>query len=120
MLANDRKLAAADADNANRKRDMAVSLERIGKAKLNAGDSAGALAAYEEGLGIRRRLAETEAANEQYKQELSTTIERVGDIKRDLGDSAGALSSIVRWPGPISATPSASGWCRSTSTRLPM
>ena len=93
MLANDRALAIANPDNADRQRDVSLDLEKIAKMKLDAGDGPGALGLYEESLGIRRKLFEADRTNEQYKQGLSFVIERVGDMRRDLGNSDGALAA---------------------------
>ncbi len=42
-----------------RQQDAALTLERIGELKLDAGDAAGALTAYEKILANRRRAAES-------------------------------------------------------------
>ena len=42
---------------------MSVSLDKVGDVRLAAGDRAGALAAYEESLAIRRKLAAADPGN---------------------------------------------------------
>jgi tetratricopeptide (TPR) repeat protein len=93
MLANDRALAAANPDSADRQRDVSIDLEKIANIKIDAGDSAGALTLYEESLGIRRRLFEADRTNEKYQQSLSFVIEKVGDARRNLGNWEDALSA---------------------------
>src|SRR3989304_155413 len=51
-------LGAANPPPPERRRDWSTDPEKIAKMKLDAGDSAGALALYEESLVIRRRLFE--------------------------------------------------------------
>ena len=58
-----RKLAAQDPGNAEAQRDVSVSLERLGDVKLQGGEQAGALAAYQESLDIRRKLAAQDPGN---------------------------------------------------------
>ncbi len=52
-----RELVAADNTNLLWQRDLSISLNRVGDVKRDSGDSAGALASYDESLVIRRRLA---------------------------------------------------------------
>ena len=51
-LALDRKRAEADKDDARAQQDVTVDLDRIADIKLEAGDSSGALAAFEEALAF--------------------------------------------------------------------
>ncbi len=52
-----------------------MSLNKIGDVKLQAGDQAGALAAYEESLGIRRDLAK-DKSNAQAQRDLAFSLQR--------------------------------------------
>ena len=92
-LSISRKLAAADPRNANLQRDISVSLNRIGDAKLRSGDANAALAAYEEGLAIVRRLAATDPDSEDWRRDLSISLDRIGEVKLRRGDAAGALKA---------------------------
>ena len=74
-------------------RDLSVSLDRIGDVKLQAGDRAGALAAYEESLAIRRKLAEADPGNAEAQRDLSVSLDKIGDVKLQAGDRAGALAA---------------------------
>ena len=89
-----RKLAEADPGNAVAQRDLSVSLDRIGDVKLQAGDRAGALAAYEESLAIRRKLAEADPGNARAQRDLSVSLNKIGDVKLQAGDRAGALAAF--------------------------
>jgi lipoprotein NlpI len=79
--------------NALWQRDLSLRLERIGFANLQAGDQAGALAAYEESLGIRRDLAK-DKNNPQAQGELSVTLADIGVVKLGLGRVEEARASF--------------------------
>ncbi len=57
------KLAEADKTNSQWQRDISVALDKIAYVKLALGDTAGALAANEEGLEIARTLADADPEN---------------------------------------------------------
>jgi tetratricopeptide (TPR) repeat protein len=88
-----RRLAAEDATDPKRQRDISVSLIKLGDVKLAQGDNQGALAAYDEALAIRRRLAEFATGDIQAEHDVAVTLSRIGDAKVGLGDSTGALAS---------------------------
>lgn len=92
-LAIARRLAAADAGDLKRQRDVSVSLIKLGDVKLAQGDNQGALAAYDEALAIRRKLAESAKGDIQAEHDVAVTLSRIGDAKVGLGDSTGALAS---------------------------
>jgi tetratricopeptide (TPR) repeat protein len=92
-LAIARRLAAADAGDLKRQRDVSVSLIKLGDVKLAQGDNQGALAAYDEALAIRRKLAESAKGDIQAGHDVAVTLSRIGDAKVGLGDSTGALAS---------------------------
>ena len=62
--------------------------------KRDAGDSAGALANYDESLTIRRRLADTDPSNIQWRADEAYVLQRIGDLKRTAGDNQGALAAF--------------------------
>jgi len=66
-----RKLAGADPGNAEWQRDLSTSLSKIGDTRLDAGDRAGVLAAYEESLVITRKLAAADPGNVQWQRDLA-------------------------------------------------
>jgi tetratricopeptide (TPR) repeat protein len=61
--------------------------------KMQGGDQAGALAAYQESLAIGRKLAAQDKGNAQAQRDVSVSFNKVGDMKRRGGDQAGALGA---------------------------
>ncbi len=55
---------------------MSVSLDKVGDVRLAAGDRAGALAAYEESLAIRRKLAAADAGNAGWQRDVSVSLDK--------------------------------------------
>ena len=55
-------------------------LERIGEVRLDAGDRAGALAAYEESLAIRRKLAAADPGNPAWQADLVFSLYKVSTV----------------------------------------
>jgi predicted TPR repeat methyltransferase len=64
-------------------RDLALSLEKIGDLKLRAGEAAGALAAYEESLAIRRDIAK-DKSNAQAQRDLSVSLNKIGKTQPEV------------------------------------
>lgn len=62
------------------------------KVKLQAGDRAGAIAAYEEVLAIDRELAQ-DKDNPQAQRDLSASLERIADTKFQASDLQGSLAA---------------------------
>ena len=54
-----------------------MSLEKVGDVRLAAGDRAGALAAYEEGLAILRKLAAADPGNAGWQADLVVSLYKV-------------------------------------------
>ena len=67
------------------------SLERIGLVRLAAGERAGALAAFEESLGVRRKLAMADPGNAEWQGDLALTLDLVGNVRSIEGDRNAAL-----------------------------
>jgi tetratricopeptide (TPR) repeat protein len=89
-----RELLEKDAANPRSERDVAFSLDKVGDVKLKAGDAKGALAAFEEGLGLRKKIADASKANYQYQRDVLFSLNRVGDAKFALGDVPGGLAAF--------------------------
>lgn len=92
-LAIARKLAKAAPDNIDNVFAVTTNLEDVASTKLKLNDSAGALAAYEESLDLRRGLA---GKNKEAKwlQYVSDTLQRIGDLKQNNNkDGEGALAA---------------------------
>ena len=70
-----------------------MSLERLGDVKLKGGDKTGALAAYQESLGIARKLAAQDQGNAQAQRDVPLRLVMLGDVKLQAGDQAGALAA---------------------------
>ncbi|MCP4386459.1 MAG: TIR domain-containing protein, partial [Hyphomicrobiales bacterium] len=86
------RLADAAPDNLAVQRSRSVMLSQFGDTYLTAGDAAGALAAYEQGLAIARRLVETDPDNTEWQRDVSVSLGKIGDVKLRAGDAAGGLA----------------------------
>src|SRR2546423_9677298 len=91
-LAKGRELAEHNPDEPVWRRDVSVTLNRLGSVDLKGGDTAAALSQYEEALGIMRRLAERDPSNAIWKRDLAISINGVGDVKAQRGEARGALA----------------------------
>ena len=74
-----------------------MDLNRVGDVKLQGGDQAGALAAYQEGLDLARKLAAQDPGNAQAQRDVSLSLDSVGVVKLQGGDQAGR--SLRTLPG---------------------
>lgn len=86
-----RKFLEQDPDDAERKRDLGVSLERVGDAKLILQDVDGARQAYAENLQIRQGAGTNDS---EAKHALSVSFAKVGDAELQAGDSEKALEAF--------------------------
>ena len=81
-------------DNATWQRDVSVGLSNVGIVKLVLADNAGALAAYQESLGIRRALADADKANtDMRRDDRSVALDDVGDAQVEVRRQRGALAA---------------------------
>ena len=78
------------------RRDLSVSLIRIGDIKLDNGDVKAALAAYLRARDIRDKLVADEPQNNQAQRDLYVSLMKVGDGQVLCGDSKAALTSYLR------------------------
>ncbi|MET0240581.1 MAG: tetratricopeptide repeat protein [Sphingobium sp.] len=74
-------------------RERSVSMNEIGDILVARNDLAGALAAYEEGLTIRRTLAEGDPSSAHAQRDVSVSLDRIGNILVARNDLAGALAA---------------------------
>jgi tetratricopeptide (TPR) repeat protein len=88
-----RGLAAQDPGNADHRRDLSTSLNRVGGVLELQSDLTGALAAYRESLDIMRELAAANPRNTGWQADLARTLVNVGDVLANQADSAGALAA---------------------------
>jgi tetratricopeptide (TPR) repeat protein len=86
-------LAAGAPDDLDLQRLRAAQLIAFGDVLTQAGDAPAALAAYEEGLAIRRRLAALDPNNTQWQRDVSVSLDRIGDLKARAGDAPAALAA---------------------------
>jgi tetratricopeptide (TPR) repeat protein len=105
-LAIARRLVAVDKDNINLRRDISFSHQRIGdlwrdasdqaKARLKAGDRAGAFKAHEEVLSLARRLATADPNDSEWQSNLVISLRGVADASNDVARKRAALQEILR------------------------
>ncbi|MFN3259870.1 MAG: hypothetical protein ACE37J_04845 [Pikeienuella sp.] len=99
-----------------------MSLDRVGDIRVAEGVRAGALAAYEEGLAIRRDLAARDPGNAGWARDVSVSLDRVGDVRVAAGDRAGALAAFEEGLAIRRALaardPGNAGWARDVSVSL--
>jgi tetratricopeptide (TPR) repeat protein len=91
-LAVCRELSRQQPDNTEWRRNVYVSLIRVGNVLHAQGDLAGALAAHREGLDIIRSLVADDSGEAERQREVSVSLEKVGAVLMDQGDVAAALA----------------------------
>src|SRR5262249_57853604 len=95
-------------------RALRATLAKAGVVRRSAGDRAGALTAYEEGLAIRRKLAAADAGNVTWQRDVSVSLNNVGDMRLAEGNRNGALAayeeSLTIRRKLASADPGNAGW----------
>ncbi len=89
----DRALSSADPDNAEARRDLSVSLEKLGNVAMSSGDLAGAARAYGESLEIARALSAADPDNAEARRDLSVSLQKLGNVAVSSGDLAGAATA---------------------------
>ncbi|WP_020179497.1 tetratricopeptide repeat protein [Methylopila sp. M107] len=88
-----RALSRQDESNAEWRRFISVSLERVGDLRLSGGDASGALQAHEESLQIVRQLSAADESNVEWRRDVSVALNKIGDLLAQSGDAAGALKA---------------------------
>ncbi len=68
-------------------------MNKVGDLLKGQGDLAGALAAYREGLDIRRALAAKDPDNALWQLDMLASLERIGDVVSAQGDAAAAIGN---------------------------
>ena len=89
-LANLRRPSEHDANNTLWLRDLNVTLNKLGDAKLRTEDTVAAEASYDQALITARRLAERDLGNAQWQWDLWFTLYKLGNFRISLGDRAAA------------------------------
>jgi len=85
--------AAADPDDADGQRRLAVIHERLGDVAIAAGDLAAARTAYQASLDIAVRLAAADPANNERQRFISISHNKLGDVAVAAGDLAAARAA---------------------------
>jgi hypothetical protein len=85
---------AADLWPKNTRERMVASIIQ-GDLLTAAGDLAGALTAYMDGMDIAERLAKADPSSADCARDLSVSLNKVGDVRRAQGDLAGALTAYM-------------------------
>jgi len=85
---------AADPDDAQRQRDLAVSHIQIGDVLVAQGKLADALASFRESLAINERLATIDAGNPLWQQDRAESHSKIGSVLMAQGKLADALASF--------------------------
>ncbi len=88
-----RKLLSADTRSPQVLRDLSLSLDRLGDAQRDAGQTQQALEAYRESLALRRALRASLGDEPQVLRDLSFSLDRLGDAQRDAGQEQQALEA---------------------------
>ena len=86
------KLAAANPNDAEEQRNLAVSFERLGIVFLKLGRTDDALTVFENDLKIRRVLVEADPNDRKKHRDLSISLNNLGDVFLKLGRTDDALS----------------------------
>jgi len=113
------------AQNVLAQRDVSVILNHVGDVKLQGGDQAGALAAYQESLNIARTLAAQNQSNAQAQTDLVVSlvkIRRVVDPAQVRALLTEALSILEKLDQEHKLTAAQKDWpdmVRSALSKLP-
>ena len=89
-----KRLAEADASNANLQRDLSVSHEKIGDVLVSQGALDRALESFQASMDIAKRLAEADASNANLQRDLSVSHNKIGDVWVSQGALDRALESF--------------------------
>ncbi|HVT11984.1 MAG TPA: tetratricopeptide repeat protein, partial [Fimbriimonadaceae bacterium] len=74
-------------------RDLSISLDNVGNVRLDAGQLAEAIAAYEESLQIGRDILRDYGRSLQALRDLSVSLNNVGRVRLDAGQLAEAITA---------------------------
>jgi hypothetical protein len=79
-----RRISAQEPGNGEWRRDISVSVNKIGDLLKAQSDPNGALMAYREALDIVRQLSANDPGNSEWRRDVSLSLERIGDVLRVL------------------------------------
>ena len=86
-------LSASDPRNAEWRRELSVSYNKVGDGQTAQGDLAAALKSYRDGLAIIEPLSASDPGKGMWRQILSLSYNRIGDVQKAQGDLPAALKS---------------------------
>ncbi len=89
-------LAKADPNNAQAKRDLSVSYNKLGDVHLQLGATDKALQSYQKGLELSEALAKADPNDAQAKRDLSVSYNKLGDVHLKLGATDKGPASTTR------------------------
>ena len=119
------QIPRAMSDRPGWRRETSSLFNKQGDVRLAQGDLAGALAAFQASMDLRKALAESDPSNAGWQRDLSVSHEKVGNVRHAQGDLAGALAAFQASMDVAKALaesdPSNAGWQRDLSfsfTRL--
>lgn len=92
MVQSAEKRAAAEPDKIDHQRDLAVAQNKVADVKKAVGDTAGAIALYEQALATMKAILEKEPTL-GYLRDYAVCFNRIGDAMRGSGDGPGALAN---------------------------
>ncbi|MCZ8545948.1 caspase domain-containing protein [Mesorhizobium qingshengii] len=92
MVRSAEKRAAAEPDKIDHQRDLVVAQNKVADVKKTMGDSAGAIALYEQALATMKAIVEKQPTL-GYLRDYAVCFNRIGDAMRISGDGPGALAN---------------------------
>ncbi|QKC83223.1 peptidase C14 [Mesorhizobium sp. NZP2077] len=92
MVLSAQKRAAAEPDKIDHQRDLAVAQNKVADVKKAMGDTAGAIALYQQALATMKAILEKEPTF-GYLRDYAVCFNRIGDAMRVSGDGPGALAN---------------------------
>ncbi|MEO0983224.1 MAG: hypothetical protein AAFX03_11290, partial [Pseudomonadota bacterium] len=75
-----RALSASNPESAAARRDVSVSLERLGDVSRQAGDLAAARSAYEESLELARALSASNPESAAARRDVIVSLDKMGQV----------------------------------------
>ena len=75
------------------RRSRSAMLMNFGDIYVSSGQTQAGLAAYAQGLDIRRQVAAVDPANTDVQRDIAVSLERIGDVRRSAADPIAALAA---------------------------
>ena len=94
LLVRQQRVVDAEPDNANHRRNLSVSFNKMGELHRAMGQGEQARQAFASALAIRQGLAEAEPDHAGYQRDLSVSFSKMGDLHRALGQGEQARQAF--------------------------